>query len=155
MAEHQVIDMVFKTRYGGASGEPPRLPTIEGELTRRPGTVTGYRRVKSKLLKARPDCDSRKACIHVEVDFELKCEQRRFWDISVHPETGERQESVRPALIAKRASESLMPKGTATRQWLYRALRAEAELYKRRGVYWERMELIWQKARFEPKKKKR
>jgi hypothetical protein len=148
--------MVFKVRYGGVSGEPPRIPASEGEITRCPGTVDGYRRIKGDLVKARPDCDIREACLQAERAFDLKHEQHRWWDISVHPETGKRDEgSVRPALIAKRKSDGLMPEGTATRAWLYRALRYEADLYKKRGQYWARMELSWQRTRFAERKRRK
>lgn len=153
-AADQVIDIVFMVRYDGKTGFPPRLPTIEGELTRRPGTVDGYRLVKGHVVKAKA-CAVTKACQLAELHFELKTQQRRWWDVSVHPETGERHEYVRPALIAKRRSEAVMAEGTATRQSLYRALREEAKLYERRGLYWDQGDSNWWKAQHTESRKKK
>jgi hypothetical protein len=154
-SQHWLIDIVFATRYRGERA-PTWLPTEEGQLARKPGTVDGYRLVKGRLAKAKADCNVDKACRVAEQAFELKREVRRWWEISVNPETGER---VRQPLIAKRDSDGVMEDGTATRQRLYRALAAERKKLKLRA--WEdwdqipRLEWIEKKKELAAKKARR
>lgn len=158
-ADHRVIDIVFLVRYGEKEPSaffrggvaPVFLPSAQGDFARRPGTVDGYRRVDDRLVKVRADCSVAEACKHAERDFQLKADQRRWWEVSVRPQSGERQEVVRPRSIAERRSEALMEEGTATRQWLYRALRAERELSKRQvSLDWDRAaQMDWNRKKSE------
>lgn len=121
VAEHEIIDLVFLVRYGANLDHlyqrkaPIWKPTAAGDFARCPGTVDGYRCAGDGSVKrVRGDCGVAEACRIAEQAFALKSEQHRWWDVSVHPETGEQQVYTRPPLIAKRKSEGLTSDGTAT-----------------------------------------
>jgi hypothetical protein len=169
-AEHRLIDIVFLVLYGAKAGSAystspkgpltlhvrgPCLPITEGDFARRPGTVEGYRRVKGKLVKVKPDCSVKKACEIAEQSFALKTPRPvQSTRLEADGSFTESELELRP-LIAKRRSDAAMPDGTATRQSLHRALLKELESYKKRGFDWEKADWNWKKALLAERQKKK
>jgi hypothetical protein len=175
-AEHRIIDIVYLVRYGLKAGEAfsahpagpltisvgaPGFPNSQGDLTRRPGTVDGYRWVGNRAVKEVPDCIDKKpcsinrACQFAEVSFALRTPRRAQSTRLEADGSFTETELELPPHIAKRKSDGVAPEGSATRKWLDRALRKERDLFAKRGFEWSRIEWIRKKDKLDERKKKK